>query len=174
MKWNDPGVFSSVTIQMVNLSQEDRQRLYTATRRDIALENVLLCHLALGSGAALALADKSGAICSQCGALASTSAKYCNQCGAPLSNQAPAEPDEQVLPVLTIDDLVTYALLWDLPGTSSLRFRGSWIPADRFGLADLIYLERFPVSLVGLGYRRQRSKPLQHSAFSKQQLRQRP
>jgi hypothetical protein len=161
MKWNDPGVFSSVTFQMVNLSQEVRQRLYTAPQRDMTLEAILSCQLAPGACAALSLAERAGAICSQCGTPASTSAKFCDQCGAPLSGCASHEVSEgiEVVPSAgVIDDLVTYALLWDLPGTSSLRYRETWEPAERFGMADLIYLERFPISLVGLGYRRQRSK----------------
>lgn len=158
MKWNDPGVFSSITFQLVNLSQEDRQRFYVASRRDAALEAVLSCQLAPGSEAALDLADKSGTICSNCGTPASTSAKFCNQCGALLSKQAHVELNDEIIPAAAIDDLVTYALLWDLPGTSSLRFEEPWVPAERFGMADLVFLERFPVSLVGLGYRRQRSK----------------
>lgn len=162
MKWNDPGVFSSVTFQMVNLSQEDRQRLHVATQRNMALHAVLSYQLAPGVGAALALAEKSGTICSQCGTPASTSsAKFCDQCGAPLSHgtgEETIEDAEVTFSSEVIDDLVTYALLWDLPGTSSLRYKEAWKPTDRFGVADLFHLEKFPVSLVGLGYRRQRSK----------------
>ena len=161
MKWNDPGVFSSVTFQMVNLSQEDRQRLYAAAQRNITLDAVLSCQLAPGVGAALTLAERSGTICSQCGTPASESAKFCNQCGAPLSGHVGQEISEGIEVTFSgevIDDLVTYALLWDLPGTSSLRYQEAWEPADRFGVADLFHLERFPVSLIGLGYRRQRSK----------------
>jgi hypothetical protein len=161
MKWNDPGVFSSVTFQMVNLNQEDRQTLYASVQRDNALEAMLSCQLAPGSGSVLKLADKTGTVCPQCGKAASTSAKFCDQCGASLSHSNSSnksEDPESAFPAEVIDDLVTYALLWDAPGTSSMRFQQQWNPIDRFGVADLIYIEKFPVSLIGLGYRRQRSK----------------
>lgn len=159
MRWNDPGAFSSVTFQMVNLDQEDRQRLYAANRRDGALQALFLGELASGAGTVLSFAERSGAICPRCGTPVPASAKFCDQCGTPLSVGASQVVSENVTtPVGVIDDLVTYALLWDLPGTSSLRFQQPWALIDRFGTADLVHLERFPVSLVGLGYRRQRSK----------------
>lgn len=161
MKWNDPGVFSSVNFQMVNLNQEDRQTLYAAPQRDTALEVMLSGQLAPGSGSVLKLAGKTGTICSQCGTAASISAKFCNQCGAPLSDSKSSDKStiqESVFPSAVTEDLVTYALLWDAPGTSSLRFQQQWNPIDRFGIADLVHIEKFPVSLIGLGYRRQRSK----------------
>jgi len=161
MKWNDPGVFSSVTFQMVNLSQENRQHFFSSPSRDEVIESVLSCKLVPGARAALDLTEKSGIICSKCGTPASTSAKFCDQCGEPLSSQV--EPDnsgkiESILSAETIDDLITYVLLWDLPGTTSLRYQKPWDATERFGVADLFHLEQFPVSLVGLGYRRQKSK----------------
>jgi hypothetical protein len=161
MKWNDPGVFSSVTFQMVNLNQEDRQTLFAAPQRDTALKVMLSCQLAPGSGSVLKLAGKTGIVCSQCGTASSPSAKFCNQCGAllsPSNNNSKSITQEFQFPIEVVDDLVTYALLWDTPGTSSLRFQQPWNPTERFGVADLAYIEKFPVSLVGLGYRRQRSK----------------
>jgi hypothetical protein len=161
MRWNDPGVFSSVTFQMVNLNQENRQTLYAAPQRDTALRVMLSCQLAPGSGSVLRLASKTGTVCSQCGTAASPSARFCDQCGARLSHNNSNDQSidqESALPITVVDDLVTCALLWDAPGTSSLRFQQHWNPVDRFGIADLAYIERFPVSLIGLGYRRQRSK----------------
>jgi len=158
MRWNDPGVYSSVTFQMVNLYQEDRQRLLAADKRDSALEALLSGKLAPGSSTVLSLADLTGAVCPQCGIAASSSARFCDQCGAQLSMNEIQSMSESVLPFPVIDDLVTYALLWDLAGTSSLAFQETKESIKRFGMADFIHLERFPVSLVGLGYRRQRSK----------------
>jgi len=161
MKWNDPGVFSSVTFQMVNLNQEDRQTLFAAPQRDTAFKLMLSCQLAPGSKSILKLADKMGAVCSQCGTASPPLAKFCNQCGAPLTpsnSSGESGAQESEFPTEVIDDLVTYALLWDTPGTSSLRTQQTWNPVDRFGIADLAHIEKFPVSLVGLGYRRQRSK----------------
>ena len=63
-----------------------------------------------------------------------------------------------LLPSETVEDLVTYALLYDLSGTSSLSSGESAELGRPWGIAELLHLERFPVSLVGLGYRRQRSK----------------
>ena len=161
MKWNDPGAFSSVTLQMVNLNQEERQRLDAATQRDVAMRGVLSGQLAAGCGSTLKLAEKNGLICSGCGTPASVSAKFCDQCGARIAHgggEAIVEDAEVLLPSETVEDLVTYALLYDLSGTSSLSSGESCEPGRLWGIAELLHLERFPVSLVGLGYRRQRSK----------------
>lgn len=82
MRCNDPGVFSSVTFQMVNLRQEDRQRICAPNKRDRALEAVLSGDMAPGIGAVLDFADRIGTICPRCGAQAMASAKSCDQCGA--------------------------------------------------------------------------------------------
>jgi len=159
MRWNDPGVFSAVTFQMINLNQEDRQRLLVANNRDAALETVLSGKLEPGIGAAINFADRLMTICPDCGTRNESAAKFCDQCGVKLYiDKSQIIFENVLLPSNVIDDLVTFALLWDLPGTSSLRFKQAWSPIERFGIADLIYLEKFPVSLVGLGYRRQRSK----------------
>ena len=142
MKWNDPGVFSSITFQIVNLNQEERLNLYTADQRDLSFNAVLCCEIEPGFGSAIKLADKSGIICNRCGKAVSSLAKFCEQCGAllPDINETKLTQDsENSYAPTTIDDLVTYSLLWDLPGTKSLRFNYTWDSAKRFGIADIIH-----------------------------------
>lgn len=159
MRWNDPGVFSTVSFQMINLPQEDRDRLHGAPARNSAISAVLSGALQPGSNAVREFAESSGRRCPQCGAQVAATAKFCSECGSliPTADAASAtEPDAMLEQV--IDDLVAYSLLWDLPGTSALSLSQEWDTANAFGVADVIYLERFPLTLVGLGYRRQRSK----------------
>ncbi len=161
MRWNDPGVYSGVNLQMINLSQEDRYRLLGGQRLNEAINAVLSCAFIPGNSLALEMSDVSSDICSNCGKPVPVSAKYCDQCGTSIHQSETNTTNGSstvIVPEEVMDDLVTYTLLWDLPGTSSLRCNGDWDNENRFGVDDLIYLERFPISLVGLGFRRQRSK----------------
>ncbi len=159
MRWNDPGVFSSVTFQMINLSEEDRQRLITSNNKYTILSAVLSANLEPGKCTINNLADESGEICPQCNATPPATAKFCPECGYSLPTSDTYDAvDEYTQYDEIFDDLVTYALLWDLAGTSSLRTVEEWDAVSRFGVADITHMERFPISLVGLGYRRQKSK----------------
>jgi len=161
MKWNDPGVYSSVTFQMINLSEEKRQILLSGPEWEAALLDAMLCRLPSGVGAVVDRASAATRKCSKCGASAARQAKFCADCGKPLP---PASVDTTPacgvvgLPQTVIEDLTTYSLLWDMPGTVSLASCEWWKAAERFGTADLVFLQSLPVTLVGLGYRRQRSK----------------
>ncbi len=159
MRWDDPGTYSSVTMQIINLREERRQRLLAAENRDSALQAVFTRVIEAGQDSIVVMAEASDRVCPGCGSEVSNSAHFCAECGSRLQIPEGTDQVPSSVPGEALDDMVTYALLWDLPGSKSLASTKMWNSGSHYHASDILYLERFPVSLVGLGYRRQLSKP---------------
>ena len=158
MRWDDPGAFSSETFQMLNLPQATAEILLQAPRRDSALRGVVGSQIPPGSGAVMSFLDETAENCPQCETPVGAAAKFCPQCGASLPDRDASDDSGDSIEGEITGEAVALAQLWDMPGTESLRRNQGVGALESSGVADLLFVEHFPVSLVGLGFRRQLSK----------------
>jgi hypothetical protein len=166
--WNDPWVFFPQTAKFVNLD-ENQANLLVSTSQAVALaRRGAAGQIPAGGHTLVGMVNDAGPRCSNCGASLSANARFCAQCAAPVPPVADAPPDEGE----SLDssaDLVTYALLRDLPQSRSLfadaarlgqlRSREAVRDLEGLGIADIIHVADFPVTTGAFGYSRFLSQP---------------